>query len=84
MKTYVYIEYNKNSMSEKLIKVSTDIEVVKKYLKARVSKYFNCPWNEIEKQYFFDSDYIFSDTFVNYRNSENEDFIFEIIEGETI
>lgn len=30
MKTYVYIEYNKNSMSEKLIKVSTDIEVVKK------------------------------------------------------
>lgn len=47
MKIYVYLEYNDNSVSEKLVKASTDIEALKKYLKERAEKYFNCSWDEI-------------------------------------
>ena len=62
---YVYIEYNDDSISEKLIKVSTDIEVLKKCLKERVENYFNCPWDEIEDKIFSEDDTL-SDVYVHY------------------
>lgn len=85
MKIYVYIEYNEDSMSEKLIKVSTDIEVLKKYLKERVESYFNCPWDKIKEQYFSeDSECILSDTFTNYHDYRDNFLIWEIAEGNMI
>ncbi len=81
-KNYVYLEYNDNSVSEKLVKASTDIEALKKYLKERAEKYFNCSWGEIEELYFSGDDTL-SDTFIHY--DDTQDYLtWEIIEVEVI
>lgn len=80
--SYVYIEYNDNDVSEKLIQVSPDINTLKKYLKERVEKYFNCSWDRIEKKYFTADDE-FTDTFVKFDNS-NDILTWEILKCKNI
>lgn len=46
-KMYAYIEYSDMDVTEKMIKVSTDIDKLKNFLREKVENYFKCPWDEI-------------------------------------
>ena len=64
-KMYAYIEYSDMDVTEKMIKVSTDIDKLKNFLREKVENYFKCPWDEIEDKIFSGDDRL-SDVYVHY------------------
>ena len=64
-KMYAYIEYSAMDVTEKMIKVSTDIDKLKNFLREKVENYFKCPWDEIEDKIFSGDDTL-SDVYVHY------------------
>lgn len=63
---YVYAEYNDMSVGDIMIKVSTNLDTLKAYLKSRVVHFFDdCPWDEIEEKKLTSDDEL-SDMYVHY------------------
>ena len=79
---YIYQEYSDFSLGDMITKISYNRDELINYLKKRVEKFFDCPWDRIKEDWHIsDDDLIMEDGFVKYYD-EDADYYWEVTKAE--